>query len=249
VCGRAYTGEGLNLMEIPGCGRFWFGPDAGAVWVVPDAGVSRAVVDDVYRRAVLPMVLQVSGTQVLHASAVDGPGGRWVLCGRSGTGKSTLAYALSRRGHPLRADDAVAFEVAGGRFVGIDLPHAIRLSRAAASHLGAHQPAPERLTPAGPAAPTPLAALVLLERASEGYAPRPPEIATVEPAEGFACLLTHAYCFSPDRGGARRTMVEHYLELAAAVPILRVSFRPGLEQLELLVDVIEQALQSLRAAA
>ncbi len=68
-------------------------------------------IEDTYRRGVLPLVLQLRGHEVLHASAVSTASGLLVLCGVSGTGKSTFAYGLSRRGYPLWADDAVVLDI------------------------------------------------------------------------------------------------------------------------------------------
>src|SRR5690606_18526516 len=91
--------------------------------------VSPALIQDSYQRCVLPLVLQAAGTEVLHASAVLTPRGVLALCAESGTGKSTLAYGLSRRGYPLWADDAVAFEADETCTNAMPLPFALRLQR------------------------------------------------------------------------------------------------------------------------
>ena len=61
-------------------------------------------------------LLQMRGLMVLHGSAVAMPDGQAaVFCGHSTAGKSTLAAALSRRGHPALADDitAIRFDPSG----------------------------------------------------------------------------------------------------------------------------------------
>src|SRR5205823_1705698 len=81
----------------------------GNVEVIAQTRESSELVDDLFRTAVVPLALQVFGYEVLHASAVRTESGVSAFCGLSGTGKSTVAYGLSRRGYPLWADDAVVF--------------------------------------------------------------------------------------------------------------------------------------------
>src|SRR5919106_5320553 len=135
----------------------------------PEVEVWRDSILDAYYRSVLPMALQAQGAEVLHASAVLTPRGVLALCARSGTGKSTLAYGLSRRGYPLRADDAVAFENSGAQINVRPLPFSIRLRPDAAAFFDqAHVPLSLALMPDSVTQVeerlTPLAALIVLER-------------------------------------------------------------------------------------
>jgi hypothetical protein len=52
--------------------------------------------------------------------------------------------------------------------------------------------------------------------------------------------LSHAYCYSLQHAAFKRRMVEHYLDLVARVPVFEIRFRPGLEQLPALADMVEQ---------
>ena len=61
----------------------------------------------------LATVLHQRGHLVLHASAVAGPGGAVAVAAHSGTGKSTTAGALVRRGYRLLTDDVLAIDLAG----------------------------------------------------------------------------------------------------------------------------------------
>src|SRR6185436_17962029 len=58
-------------------------------------------------RSVTGAVLQQRGLLPLHASALLLGAGAIALLGPSRAGKSTLAAALARRGHPVLADDVV----------------------------------------------------------------------------------------------------------------------------------------------
>lgn len=55
--------------------------------------------------------LRQRGRFHIHAAGVVAPdGGAWILAGESGNGKSTLAYALARRGWQILGDDGVLVE-------------------------------------------------------------------------------------------------------------------------------------------
>ena len=64
----------------------------------------------------LSVLLMQRGVVPLHASSVETDAGAVVLLGNSGVGKSTLAAELTRRGHPLMADDVTGVVLGpGGR--------------------------------------------------------------------------------------------------------------------------------------
>jgi hypothetical protein len=63
----------------------------------------------------LGVVLTQLGRFVLHASSVVIDGRAVAFSGPSGRGKSTLATALARAGHPLVADDITVIDTTGGR--------------------------------------------------------------------------------------------------------------------------------------
>jgi len=67
-------------------------------------------------RAGAVIALRARGLYQLHASAAVDPNGvAWMFAGPSGVGKSTLAYALARRGWQVLGDDGVVLEpVPGG---------------------------------------------------------------------------------------------------------------------------------------
>src|SRR5262245_46895155 len=75
--------------------------------IEPAAEVTRGRVIDHFMRNVVPLLLQSRGIQVFHASAIRFQDGVVGLCGRSFSGKSTLAYALAKRGHEVWADDSL----------------------------------------------------------------------------------------------------------------------------------------------
>jgi len=62
---------------------------------------------------VIPMVMNLRGTEVIHASSVLTSQGAIVFVGNGGYGKSTLAASLIREQSPLLSDDAVPLVVRG----------------------------------------------------------------------------------------------------------------------------------------
>ena len=116
-----YALDGQRRVDVPGVAGFSFGAPSESVTAYPLTSVRPEVIEETYCRWVLPMVLQACGTEVLHASAVQ-TGGVVALCGTSGVGKSTIAFAMSRRGHRIWADDAVAIDLSGQSLVALPLP-------------------------------------------------------------------------------------------------------------------------------
>lgn len=233
--------DGEHWMSMPGVGTFGFRDGSDVVGAFPEKGADEGVVRDAFRRAVLPMALQVLGQEVLHASGVLGPRGVAALCAVSETGKSTLAYGLSRReGYRLWGDDAVAFRLDDRGATALPVPFSIRLRPASVAFFG---------TPGGaevqePQDEAPLAAVCVLERADGGDVP-PLEIEPIASADAFPAVLTHAYVFSLADADRKRRTMETYLELVTRVPILRVRLGSGLERLPAALEELDAALRRL----
>ena len=239
-----YTLDGQHRVDVPGVASFRFGAPPEIVTAYPLTSVRPEVIEDTYRRSVLPIVLQACGTEVLHASAVHA-GGVVALCGVSRTGKSTIAFALSQRGHRLWADDAVAIDLSGPAVVALPLPFEMRLRPRAAAFFGVEARAAGAASLGRPMdqadqGPVPLAALCVLSRGEEERRGCGVRIDRLRPPAALPALLGHAYCFSLEDTGLKRAMVQHYMELAARVPVFALRFRPGLELLPLILDAIEE---------
>ena len=219
-------------LHLPGVATFSFDPTG--VKAVAREDVALDKIRDAHRRRVLPLALQALGQQVLHASAVTLEAGAVAFCGKSGTGKSTIAYALSRRGYPPCADDAVAFDLAGGVPELVPLPFALRLRPDSVAYYNEEAPP---LEARHPIARQPLAAVCVLERGVGGT-----ELRRIGRNEAFRALLAHAYSFGSKNGPRRQRMVEHYLSLASQVPVFRVRLASGLSTLADTLDEIQAAV-------
>ena len=232
---------------LPVVGAFRSGAD-GRVLAVPHAGVSNDLVVDTYRRTIAPMTLQLLGRQVLHASAIEAPGGVIGFCADSQTGKSTIAFGLARRGYRVCADDALAFETSGSGVRVLELPFSVRLRPASAAYFDTPVPPAPVLDADGRITVgengMPLAALCILSRQDEG---RGVELRRLAADDVIRMLLPHAYCFTLLDDDLKRRTVAAYLELAGRVPVYEVRFTATLDDLPVLLGEIERVL--IREAA
>src|SRR5438105_5056392 len=105
VCAYGYRQDERYCMHLPGLARYYFTFEAKEVFAIAEQTAQTDLVLDAYHRSILPLALQVFGMEVLHASAILTPSGVIAFGAISGTGKSTLAIGLSRRGYSLWADD------------------------------------------------------------------------------------------------------------------------------------------------
>jgi hypothetical protein len=219
-------------MHLHGIATFKFDPSG--VEAIAGDEVADEKIRDAHRRLVLPLALQALGQQVLHASAVAFDSGAVAFCAESGTGKSTVAYSLARRGHPPCADDAVAIGHGPRGPELIPLPFALRLRPASADYYGEEGGATQVQHPVDG---RPLAAICVLQRGEGGS-----EVSRLSRTEAFPALLAHAYSFGLGDESRRRRMMQHYLSLASEVPVFRVTLASGLSTLPETLDEIEAAV-------
>jgi hypothetical protein len=236
--------DGDHWLEVASTAVFRFRPGSSELVAIPHGSGVQASIVDAYQTSALPVAFQVSGCEALHASAVRMPAGVVAFCAYSGTGKSTVAYAMSRRGYALWADDAVVVDGSSGDpIVCHPIPFSLHL-RAETRAFFEVGPVldPVRLED-GPGEETaPLAAVVLLERAAAGSDCAGPAVERLSLAEALTGVLPHAHRFTladPDR---KRQTLLNYLDLAGRIPVFRARFRPGLPGLPDLLDRIEAAV-------
>lgn len=206
------------------------------VRVAPEPTTPRRVVEDVFLTVVLPLLLQAEGYEALHASAVRMPGGVIACCGFSGSGKTTVAYGLARRGHALWADDAVLFRPPGDTLTvwsSVRLPHTYNLRPAAKQFFGMDHD-DEVVVDAPPADEDRLGAVVVLRREPGASV----EIARLPLAAAVTAVIPHAYCFFAEQGRDRKTAAA-YLDLASRTPVFQVRLPDGFTGFETALDELE----------
>jgi hypothetical protein len=244
VCAYGYIASGQHWMHFPGLGSYGFSSRSDEVIAFGQPSARLDWLRDTFYRSVSPMALQVFGKEVLHASAIATACGTIAFCAISECGKSTIAYGLSRRGHPLWADDAVVFEISDRGVWAHPMPFEIRLRPPSAQYFGFSRTGADNTTSSDFVSqvnvkPRPLAAVCLLER---GDRLEPTRIHRILPIHAFPAALSHAYCFSLQDMERKRRMMHAYLALVREVPVFTIRFSTGLEALPELLESIEQEI-------
>lgn len=214
-----------------------------AAEVVPEADAPRDLIIDAYYRSIVPLALQAYGFETLHGSGVALPGGVVAMCADRETGKSTIAYALQRRGHGAVADDSVVLSIPHApvdtRVEVHALPFELRLRTPTAQHFEQPDKRTVRVDGASNLPATDdlhLAAIVMLSRHSE---PGPVTLTRLSANEAFMQVLSQSFAFTLIQGDRKREMMRSYLRLVNLVPVHRLSYPTGLEHLDAICDRIE----------
>ncbi|HEU4751801.1 MAG TPA: serine kinase [Armatimonadota bacterium] len=204
--------------------------------------------------AALAMVLQQRGRLVLHASAVATPRGAVLFTGETGWGKSTLAAAMHRAGHPLLADDVAALHVGDDRITLAPAFPALKLWPDSLAALEEpietlpriHGKADKRarvLDGAFPEQPLPLSRVYVLDPPGDSDAEpdRAGEITPLRGQDAFVELVRHTYCVWQLPAAGQALHFRQCAELVARVPIRRLRRAPGFRLPEL-VRLVEEDL-------
>lgn len=192
---------------------------------------------------VLPFAALLQGLEVFHASAVVINGQAVAFVGSSGSGKTSLALELCRRGTSFLADDVLALERAGTRLLGHP-----GSTVAGVLHTEAETTDPSEAPVAvnarerimrmpGVTEPAPLGALFFLDRRIDG--PKQPRF---EPTTNAQLLLAATFNFvlaTPER---LRGLLD-VCALAAQLPVERIVTGPTTDASELGI-VLERRLSS-----
>lgn len=250
VCAHGYVGADTRWMSWPGFATFRFNGD-GTLHAFPERPLDPSLIVDLARRTVEPLALQAMGFETLHASAVLTPAGCCAFCGERTTGKSTLAFALSRHGYAQQSDDMVVLQIERGTTRVLDRPFGVRLRPEAAAFFG-FIPANGRhfqdvATMESRPTPTlsthPLAALFVLRRVASGE----PHVERLQPGAAFRAVVANAFCFDPTDAAARRRMLQHYLHMTATAAVYELRFTPGLDRLGSILTCVEDAIRQMQA--
>ncbi len=206
---------------------------------------------------VLPRLFDLRGDLVLHGASVASPNGAWLLLGRSGRGKSTLAAALARSGFSLLGDDIVVMREIGSNWHVVPGYPSLRLWPDSAAALLARHDA------GGPVAhfsqkirgnvsrqgigiitaPIPVVRAYLLERAP---AESDPFVTGIAPGAAFGELAAQTFRLDPTDSVALADEWRRLTRLATMPWIRRLDVPRAYEKLE---QVIQRLQSDARAEA
>jgi hypothetical protein len=201
----------------------------------PGAAWQRFLLDTVLWSASL-----LSGIELLHASAVQGTAGVAAFAGFSGSGKTSLAVELVRRGGALFSDDILALPPRAGELQAHPGPALMNVPRepetcdglADLGHVLAQFPGEDWVTVArAAAAPDRIAAVCLLGRG----AGRTLALRRLQPT--VLDLLPFTLGF-PHLSGRMRQRFTLFAQVAAEIPIYELSAPPGAPPASL-ADLVE----------
>lgn len=189
------------------------------------------------------VLLHQRGRLTLHASAVVCGSAAVAFVGWKGAGKSTLAAAMTRAGHPLVTDDVLVVDEVGEQHVATPAFSQLKLRPDAAEAAGSA--ADGASTPTGKvllgeslpfqAEAVPLRAIYVLGSGDTTTAER------VDPAEAFPLLLSQTYA-PRFVGGADQDagLFEKVVGLARGVPVYSLRRPRDLEALPETVRFLEE---------
>jgi hypothetical protein len=242
VIARAFSRETLHWLEWPGVGVFEFSAGSHEVRVWPEPRARYETIVETFSRMVRPIILQALGEgQVLHAGASVGPGGLLAFCGKSGSGKSTVSFAMQEVGYWQFADDALLLRIVQDRIIARQLPFVPRLRPASCAYF----PHARYRWPSSTGLHSPevrLNAIFILQQAADLTSPT---ISLMPPARAFSELLPLAHCFDMEGPTHTRRLVDDYLQVVARVPIFRLEYRPDLQGLPLLTRKIVECARGI----
>ncbi len=197
-------------------------------------------------------LLHQRGALVLHASAVQTPGGAVIVSGRAGAGKSTLLAALLQRGYPLLADDKVAVIDHDGHPTLLPGYPTVRLWDDALDRMGVPLDGLPRLREGvdkylyrAPAFHTSLAPARALFSLRLSQAPGV-EIRQMNSVDAFSAVYHGTYRARIVRAFGRRRA--HFAQVSAfvgAVPVFRLERPRETDSVAALVDAIEGTVTTL----
>lgn len=219
-------------MHWPRLATFWF-ESAGAVRAVPLAAGRDQDIRDAFVRGVVPVVLLWRGWEALHASAVLVDDDRLVaFCAVSGTGKSTLAVALTACGARHFADDTVVYRLQDQQPIALRLAAPIRVDSRVE---GVVAMSDDKIARVPPGTAAPLRRVYVLHRDAT-IDPEEPRFSPVPPSRRFEMLLTHSHPLELGPESRYRSYIGDLLDLSRAVDVWQCAFRPELNALSILAE-------------
>jgi len=233
----ARLGEGLEqfLIYFPDLARFDVDLTRRTIRVSPLPDTSDITVQHLLVDQVLPRLIAHDGSLVLHSAGVQVNDEGILLLGQSGRGKSTLAASFHAQGFPLLGDDAmiIKFGKNGSNACCRPLYQSLRLfpDSVAAVFNGprGHTPVADYTSKQNiidlegleaPQRDLPIRSIYSLGAETRDRA----KVRRLAPAEACMTLVEHSFSLDPSDGERSERRLRQAAALAAAVPVLEISY-------------------------
>jgi len=246
---QSLSAEGVVWMEIRGDGcryalrfpelaEFVVVPDERHISCAADPAAGAAAVRHMLLDQVVPHVLAIDGSLVLHASGMAIDGEAVAFVGPSGFGKSTLVASFAVEGHPLVADDFLLLADHGDRFAALPSYPGLRLwpdssaaidERAAPVGAVSEGSLKRRVLAGRPATASqalPFVAIVVLGEPEAGQGDGAPEVSVRRISAREGLMAIYGQAFRMERSGTERqaTEFDRFTRLASFVTFLRADY-------------------------
>lgn len=218
------------LVRFPDQADFHIAMATRQVTCTPVPGNDPDMAESLYANAIAPLIGNHGDGLYIHGSAVAVTGRGMAFLGASRRGKTTLAGALARAGHPFLTEDAVHLAPSGAGYLVYPGRPVLRLFPDSARQLlgaaeGPHEDARKASVDAGPAlpfhdTPVPLHAIYCL---GAGTA----QAITISPLSGGSVLtelMQHAFILDVEDRPRLKAHFERLSQLAGTVPFFHLDY-------------------------
>lgn len=217
----------------------------------PAPAIGAETVADLYHNAIIPLLDNHDGRLALHGSAVSFESKAIAFVGQSRSGKTTLAGAFARAGHPFLTEDAIRLTLEQNQYTLKPTRPILRLFADSAQHLieatGPEQESDngdaKRAVLAGDLLPfasdeLPLGAIFLL---GDGSAPSP-KLTQLSAVEAFERLLQHAFLLDVEDKTRLRAHFERLGALSESAPCFALDYPRCYHALAAVIDAVRKEM-------
>lgn len=230
--------------------------DRKIVTGIPVPGLPDDSLTHLYRNQIVPLIMGYDGDLVLHASAVRISGEAIAFVGNSRRGKSTLAAAFARAGHPFLTDDGLILAKEEKQYLVLPREPDLRLCPDSASELFGRASDPETSSddwksriPASAAIPhsnqpTPLGALFFL---ANPQGRDEPSIESLARPAAIAQLLQHCFILDSEDGERLKRLFDRLIDLSATVDCFLLDYPRDFSRLPLVLDFLIDRVERVQS--
>lgn len=236
------------LIRFPGVADCEIAADDMAIACTPTPDATAQAIETVLVNSVLPVIGNHRGELSLHGSACSTTEGAAAFVGLSRRGKTTLAGAFARSGHPFLSEDVIALGQRGQAYWVTPSRPVLRLFGDSAEHLVGVQakanPDAGKITLTASeslpfaADPAPLRAIYVL---GPGEATAP-SFTRLGPRDALAEVMQHAFVLDVEDKPRLRAHFERLSDLVLQVPFVLLDYPRNYDELTAVVAAVIEDL-------